>query len=134
MPIDPSRLPALRQELIYAKSVKPGGQEPDPGRVAAVEEQIALHEAAERAAVPAEPETTDASNESTDYESHDSDAAEKKAARKPAKKRGRADDEDEPETTDATVAADEQVESAPVEVADENVDAAFAADEYLEVA
>src|SRR4051812_25967858 len=92
MPIDYTRLPALRQELIYSKQVKAGGQEPDPGRVAAIEEQIKLHEKAEREAQKAqrEPSPADASNASTDYESHDADAKDTKA-KKPSAKRAEAE-------------------------------------------
>lgn len=43
MPIDPTRIPALEQELVYAKQVKAGGQLPDPGRVAAIEHELKIH-------------------------------------------------------------------------------------------
>lgn len=98
MPIDPTRLPALRQELIYANQVKPGGQEPDPGRVAAIEDQIRLHEAAETKAE--EPEV-DASNASTDYESHDAQPKPKSRGRQKAALET-ADDVEALETADDT--------------------------------
>ena len=84
MPIDPTMLPALRVELEMAKRVKPGGQEPRPDRIAAIEEQIKLYEAAAASHVEIVPEPD--SNTPTDYESHDSDAAEKAAKRGRAKK------------------------------------------------
>lgn len=83
MPIDPSFVPALEEELWSAKRVKPGGQLPDPGRIAAIEAEIKRHKAGKKA----EPEAGDKSNESTDYESHDADADKVKAAREKAAKR-----------------------------------------------
>lgn len=43
--IDITRIPALEEELRQARNVKPGGQEPDPGRIAAIEQEIAVHRA-----------------------------------------------------------------------------------------
>lgn len=43
MPIDISRIPALEEELRQARGTKPGGQEPRPERIAAIEEQLVLH-------------------------------------------------------------------------------------------
>lgn len=43
MPIDPSRIPALEEELRQAQNTKPGGQEPRPERIAAIEEELRIH-------------------------------------------------------------------------------------------
>lgn len=79
MPIDPGLLPALERELEHAKQVKPGGQPPRKDRIAAIEEQIALHRAVLGTPETAAPEKGDASNVPTDYESHDDEAAVAKA-------------------------------------------------------
>ncbi len=53
MPIDPSRIPALEEELFAAKRPSPGGQPSDPARVAAVEHELKIHRAeAKRLAGP----------------------------------------------------------------------------------
>jgi len=83
MPLDPSFVPALEEELWAAERVKPGGQQPDPGRIAAIEAEIKKH----KAAAERVEEAGDKSNESTDYESHDADADKVKAARDKAAKR-----------------------------------------------
>lgn len=100
MPLDPTLVPALEKELEYAKHVAPGGQKTDPGRIAAIEAEIALH----RSAAVVEPEATDASNDSTDYRTSDT-AAEKRVAKareraEAAKETARA--QAPAETTDAT--------------------------------
>ena len=94
---DNPMLAALETELAYAKQLAPGGQKTDPGRVAAIEAQIKHYSGA---STP-EPEKTDASNESTDYESHDADAEKVKAARKSHGKSETADAKPAPETADA---------------------------------
>lgn len=92
MPVDPSFLPALREELWMAKRVKGGGQLPDPARIAAIEEQIKLHEkAAKNKSQPDE----NASDVSTDYESHDADADDKQPER--AERVAKARDANKPE-------------------------------------
>lgn len=70
MPLDPTFVPALEKELEYAHQLKSGGQVTNPGRIAAIEAEIAAHSAA----APLEEEPTDESNKSTDYQSHDADA------------------------------------------------------------
>lgn len=52
MPINPADLPALERELVHAKGTKPGGQPPDEGRIAAIEEAIKLHRQAAEDAKP----------------------------------------------------------------------------------
>lgn len=116
MPLDPTLVPALEQELAYAKQLKPGGQPVNEGRIAAIEEQIRLHSSG----AVSEPETGDASNESTDYESTDDvheRRAKKDAERRAAKEKAVA--ERAPESADATEEADEKPESdTPAENAD----------------
>lgn len=46
MPIDTRLIPALEQELIFAKQVYPGGQPPNESRIAAIEAQLAIYRAA----------------------------------------------------------------------------------------
>jgi hypothetical protein len=86
MPIDVTRIPALEYELEQAKGTKGGGQPPNKGRIAAIEEQIKIHrKALEDQGAPKDPEPENASNVSTDYQSHDvkTDA---KPAEKPSKR------------------------------------------------
>ena len=108
MPIDPNFLPALEQELEFARQVAPGGQKADPGRIAAIEEQIKLHKAAAKKQAPKE---ENASNVSTDYQSHDADAGTKRAAKseKPSK-RGVVDADDD--KAEKARAAQEKAETA----------------------
>jgi hypothetical protein len=119
MPIDVTRIPALEEELEQAKRVKGGGQEPRPDRIAAIEEQLELHRAElARNGAPAAAEPENASDVSTDYESHDSDAAEKKASRKKGSKSVK---DPEPEVEEAVAEPAEEVTFAteePLETAD----------------
>lgn len=81
MPLDPSFVPALEEELRMAKQVKPGGQEPRPDRIAAIEEQIRLHRAGDKKArgpqkenadaEPAEPANKRAAKENADAKATD---------------------------------------------------------------
>jgi hypothetical protein len=120
MPLDPTLVPALEQELAYARNLKPGGQPVDEGRIAAIEEQIRLNSNG----AASEPEAGDASNDSTDYATTD-DVHQKRAA-KDAEKRAAKDAAKEnamatraAETAAATDTPDETPDGdAPVEVAD----------------
>lgn len=104
MPIDASFLPALEEELWMAKRVKGGGQKPDPARIAAIEEQIKLHEAAAKRE-DAKPEN--ASDVSTDYQSHDADAGVDSDADKVTEARER-----EAKRTERAVSKDKNKETA----------------------
>lgn len=103
MPIDTSRIPALEEELVAAKAVRPGGQEPSEGRIAAIEEQLKLHRAElNKSGAPADPAPENASDESTDYESHDEDAKPRRGRQKKVEASEEASQEAPLETADAT--------------------------------
>jgi hypothetical protein len=107
MPLDPTLVPALEQELAYAKQLKPGGQPVDEGRIAAIQEQIRLHSGGE---LP-EAEASDASNQSTDYASTDN-VHEARAAKDRAKRGAK-----------ETAVATRPTDSADAQTADETPDA-----------
>lgn len=110
MPIDKSLLPALRQELEYAKHLKPGGQPVDEGRVAAIEAQIKLHESAGDP-IPS-PDEENESNKPTDYSENEKST--KKSPKADRAKQAAKDAEDAKKADDAkeTATGDEPVETA----------------------
>jgi hypothetical protein len=72
MPIDPGMIPALEEELRWAHQTLPGGQGPDPARIAAIEEQIAVYRAAEtQGAVAESPAPENLSEQTENYETTD---------------------------------------------------------------
>ena len=121
MPFDPNLITALETELEFAHNLKPGGQKVDPGRIAAIEEQIRLYkEAAKRGPgdLAARPARVDQSNMSTDYQSDevgDHPKPVKETERqKAARRRAEAQEADKVETADATPVL-ETADAAPVE-------------------
>lgn len=124
MPIDLSLLPSLERELAHAKQVRPGGQAPSKDRIAAIEEQVALYRSFLKDSGQPAPEKGDASNASTDYESHDDpdavakaveaerkaaldaeEAAKKSAKKSPTKRGADGEDLETATTTEATETA-----------------------------
>lgn len=96
MPIDVTRIPALEEELWMAQRPAPGGQPPDEGRIAEIENQLRLHRKAagistkrEKAAKNDEKETADAKPPADDADAKSDKRAEN------------ADAQGAPETADA---------------------------------
>lgn len=101
MPINPDDLPALERELVHAKGTKPGGQPPDEGRIAAIEEAIVLHR---QAAEDAKPKKSKPAKADKVAEAKAKDEAEKETAEaKPP--------EETADTTSASSESADQVKS-----------------------